>query len=711
MKKINYILFTIVCSLFLTGLVKAAPSAKLSVSSSNITDGKTVTASVTVYNTAAWNVKITSSGNTNGCTQNWADATSNGANATKTFSTTCRASSTGVISFNLSGDVTSSDGSNANVSGTARVTVSEPKPASEVNTLKALSIDGYELSPSFSEDALEYSVTVPSTVNSVKINATKKDSASSVSGDGEKEVLEGSNKFEIVVTAESGATRTYKIIVNVEDTNPINVSVDGTNYTVIKNSKNLTVPNNYIESKMTLNGIDVPCFVNDINHLTLIALKDADGNVKFFTYNNGEYKEYIELASPTLLIFPQAMSRDKYTTWNKVTIKINNHDVEALQYKNQDNYYIVYAMNIITGESNYYLYDVKNNSYQVFNDDLYNSLNEDINFYLYMVCGAAGLILICIIIIIVLLTRKHPKMNRKQPVDNAIEEENDIESKDLEINNEPALASDDIPAKPISKRELKRLAKEQKKADRKKAQEENIDDEDDENIFDDIKKHDSVINSSRINESVIKESNPSNRKNTSGLAIAGFVLGIIALSTSFIPIVNNASFVFGIIGLILAIAGLFMSNKKVMPVVAIILCIMAMGITLALQKDWEDKLNKVSDDFNKSVDDSTGKNTDEILKNYVDVNLGDLEVTKDKYGLVTSKLTASVTNKDTEKKSYSITIEALDASGSRIMIDYIYANDLDVNQSANYDIFKSISSDQVDSMKNATFKVSEVSMY
>ena len=496
MKKINYILFTIVCSLFLTGLVKAAPSAKLSVSSSNITDGKTVTASVTVYNTAAWNVKITSSGNTNGCTQNWADATSNGANATKTFSTTCRASSTGVISFNLSGDVTSSDGSNANVSGTARVTVSEPKPASEVNTLKALSIDGYELSPAFSEDALEYSVTVPSTVNSVKINATKKDSASSVSGDGEKEVLEGSNKFEIVVTAESGATRTYKIIVNVEDTNPINVSVDGTNYTVIKNSKNLTVPNNYIESKMTLNGIDVPCFVNDINHLTLIALKDADGNVKFFTYNNGEYKEYIELASPTLLIFPQAMSRDKYTTWNKVTIKINNNDVEALQYKNQDNYYIVYAMNIITGESNYYLYDVKNNSYQVFNDDLYNSLNEDINFYLYMVCGAAGLILICIIIIIVLLTRKHPKKNRKQPVDSAIEEENDIESKDLEINNEPALASDDIPAKPISKRELKRLAKEQKKADRKKAQEENIDDEDDENIFDDIKKHDSVINSS-----------------------------------------------------------------------------------------------------------------------------------------------------------------------------------------------------------------------
>jgi hypothetical protein len=687
MKKINYILFTIVCSLFLTGLVKAAPSAKLTVSSNNITDGKTVTASVTLYNTAAWNVKITSSGNTNGCTQNWADVTSNGANATKTFSTTCRASSTGVISFNLSGDITSSDGSSSDISGTARVTVSAPRPASEVNTLKSLSIDSYELSPSFSEDVTEYSVTVPSTVNIVKINATKKDSASSISGDGEKEVSEGSNKFDIIVTAESGATKTYSIVVNVEDTNPIKETINGIEYSVIKNPKNLTIPSNYTESKVTINGVEVPAFVNDINKLTLVALKDSEGNVKYFTYDNGVFQEYIELTSPSLLIYPQAMPNDKYNTWNKVNITISNNSVEALQYKDQTNYYLIYGMNIVTGEKNYYLYDVKNNSYQVFNDDLYNSLNEDINFYLYMLCGAAGLILICIIIIIVLLTRKQFKKDCKQSDDDAIEEENNIENKDLEEN------------------------KKEETEDKDSDKVEDESDEEDENIFDDIKKKDSTIKSERIKNSVIRESQLSNKKNTSGLAIAGLVLGIVALSTSFIPIVNNASFIFGIIGLILAIAGLFRSGKKVIPVVAIILCIMAMGITFALQKDWADKLNKVSDDLNKSVDNSTGKNTDEILENYVDVNLGNLEVTKDKYGLVTSKLTASVTNKATEKKSYSITIEALDATGSRIMIDYIYADDIAANQSANYDIFKSISSDQVDSMKNATFKVSEVSMY
>lgn len=471
MKKINYILFTIVCSLFLTGLVKAAPSAKLTVSSNNITDGKTVTASVTVYNTAAWNIKITSIGNTNGCTQNWADATSNGANATKTFSTTCRASSTGVISFNLSGDITSSDGSNTGVSGTARVTVSAPRPASEVNTLKSLSIDSYELSPSFSEDVTEYSVTVPSTVNSVKINATKKDSASSISGDGEKEVSEGSNKFDIIVTAESGATKTYSIVVNVEDTNPIKETINGIEYSVIKNPKNLTIPSNYTESKVTINGVEVPAFVNDINKLTLVALKDSEGNIKYFTYDNGVFQEYIELTSPSLLIYPQAMPNNKYSTWNKVNITISNNSVEALQYKDQTNYYLIYGINIVTGEKNYYLYDVKNNSYQVFNDDLYNSLNEDINFYLYMLCGAAGLIFICIIILIVLVTKKHPKNNKSKEVEPIVEDENeDIQAvtESVEDDNVP---EEDI-AKPLSKKELRKLAKDKKKADRIKAREE-----------------------------------------------------------------------------------------------------------------------------------------------------------------------------------------------------------------------------------------------
>jgi hypothetical protein len=434
MKKINYLLFTLFSIFLLSSIVSAAPSAKLTVSSSNITNGKTVTAKVTIYNTAAWNVKITSSGNTSGCSQSWADATSNGNDTTKTFSTTCRASSTGIISFNLSGDVTSSDGTNTNVSGSARVTVSEPKPASETNTLKSLTIEGYSLSPEFNADTLEYSVDVPSTVSSVKVTATKKDSASSVSGDGEINVDEGANKVDIIVTAESGATRTYSITVNVKDENPIIVNIDGKEYTIIKNAKNLTIPDNYILSTINIENIDIPCFINDVNKLTLVALKDNEGNINFYTYKDGNYQKYVELKATNLIIYPYAMDTIPYKGWQNTDISINNQTISALKYKDLIKYYLIYGMDITTGINNYYLYDTVNNTYQVFDEELFKSLIDDNNFYLYMLLGAAGLILICIIIIVSLINKK---------------------SKAVKVidNNETNLI------KPLSNKEQKQLAK------------------------------------------------------------------------------------------------------------------------------------------------------------------------------------------------------------------------------------------------------------
>ena len=215
MKRIKYIVFSFLVNIVTLGVVYAAPSYSFNVSSSQIENGSKVTASVTVKQTAAWNVKITSAGNTSGCSNQWVGDSGTGANATKTFSVSCRATSTGVISFTLSGDITSSDGTNSNISGSKRVTVVEKRPDSTVNTLKSLSVSGYDLSPEFNEDTLEYSVSVPPTTTKVTIDATRKDNASKVEGTGEFEVNEGQNKFEIKVTAESGALRTYIVTVNV----------------------------------------------------------------------------------------------------------------------------------------------------------------------------------------------------------------------------------------------------------------------------------------------------------------------------------------------------------------------------------------------------------------------------------------------------------------------------------------------------------------
>lgn len=196
-------------------------------------------------------------------------------------------------------------------------------------------------------------------------------------------------------------------------------------------------------------------------------------------------------------------------------------------------------------------------------------------------------------------------------------------------------------------------------------------------------------------------------KKKSGFGTASLVLGIIGVCTSFIPIVNNMSFVFGLIGAIFAIISLIKKANKGQAVAGNILCILAIVITLSAQKALGDGLNEVSSNFDKA----TGNSTEEVLANDVDVQLGNFEVNKGEYGLTETKLTIKVTNKTNDKKSFSFHIEAVDSDGSRIKEDYVYANDLGSGQSQNFDIFTYVSSDKIDAMQEATFKIVEASMY
>ena len=193
----------------------------------------------------------------------------------------------------------------------------------------------------------------------------------------------------------------------------------------------------------------------------------------------------------------------------------------------------------------------------------------------------------------------------------------------------------------------------------------------------------------------------------SGFATAGLVLGIIGACTSFIPIINNLSFILGILAIIFGIVALIKKSGRGKVIASIILGIVAIAITLSAQKSVSDSLDNLSKDLDKV----TGNSTEEVLANDAEVTLGSLELTKGDYGITNTKLVVTVKNKTSEKKSYNFHIEALDSNGSRIGEDYVYANDLTAGQSQNFEIFTYISSDKLDAMKNATFKIVEASAY
>ena len=118
----------------------------------------------------------------------------------------------------------------------------------------------------------------------------------------------------------------------------------------------------------------------------------------------------------------------------------------------------------------------------------------------------------------------------------------------------------------------------------------------------------------------------------------------------------------------------------------------------------------MSNERSNSLDTATGGNTEEVLKNDLDVTLGKFKVKKDEYTTDT-ELSVKVKNKSSETSSFSVTIEAVDKNGDRIEEDTVYFNDLKAGQGKTENAFTLVDSNKTKKLKNAEFKILEVSKY
>ena len=288
---------------------------------------------------------------------------------------------------------------------------------SKDNNLKGLSVtvgeESFDLDEEFDKDTLEYHVTVPTGTTMVNVTATKNDSTASVDGDGEIEVTEGLNTIPIVVTAQNGDEKTYTLIINVEDQNPINVTIDGNNYTVVKSDTLLTAPTTFTATTVAIDGFDIPAFVNDAIGYTLVGLKDDAGNISLYRYQNGEYSLYNELTSKSYTLVPVAF--DAELDYIKTTVEINDATVDAYQYSDESNLYIINAVNLENGETNLYLYDPESGAAILFDESFIQDTNETIQYYTYVIIAFAGALFLMLILIFVLLhstKKKQKKINQ-----------------------------------------------------------------------------------------------------------------------------------------------------------------------------------------------------------------------------------------------------------------------------------------------------------
>lgn len=291
-------------------------------------------------------------------------------------------------------------------------TTSTKKDLSSDNTLSSLSIDGVDLEPAFNKNTTSYNVNLEAGVTKINVKATPNDKSAKVTGIGEIEVSEGNNNIEVVVTAENGSTKTYTITANVKEYDPINVKVENSKYTVVRNIKNVTAPNGYEETKIKIKGEEVPAFKNKTTGYTLVLLKDDKGNQNFYIYKDKKYILYKEYTFNKIILYPMELKKVP-KGYKKTKITFNDDKIIAYKKNKKSNYALIYGMNVETGKKHIYMYDKEEDTLQIYNDELNDVSDEKIEQYKMLIAGLSGLSVLLFLILIIVIMKNH-KHNKEQ---------------------------------------------------------------------------------------------------------------------------------------------------------------------------------------------------------------------------------------------------------------------------------------------------------
>lgn len=424
MKKIFKTFLFLISFILFTSSIKAG-SFSISANPKTVTVGNTVKITVNISNLAGM-FKIYSSNNSvlSGGDENWYESSvSFDFTAKKVGKATITVVANDVADYDTNNEVSSSKSITINVvnsssgnsgspstggskkpsSGGAN-TIDINKTYSSDNYLSSLKIEGYDID--FDKDKQEYELEVDEEVTSINITATPSDDKANVIGTGNIKLTDGINNIKITVVAENSNERVYQINVNVKDLNPIKVKVNKKEYNVVKKVEQLTAPDNFSPIEADIDGKKVPALYNDITGYILIGLKDVDGNIKLYVYDpkTDNYSIYNEITFNSVKLFytnPKSIPKG----FKKVKIDLNGEEVIAYTSDKKSDFYLVYGMNVNTGEIGFYRYDSREKTLQRYETKDLETLSIINNKYLITIVILSVSILMLMLFILILITK------------------------------------------------------------------------------------------------------------------------------------------------------------------------------------------------------------------------------------------------------------------------------------------------------------------
>ena len=291
------------------------------------------------------------------------------------------------------GDILDSDYNDMTVSASSgTITVNAPREASTDATLKSLTVGEGSLSPAFSSGVISYSMSVGAGVDALTINAKANSEYAKVAISGNS-LKEGSNAVKIVVTAESGATKTYTINVEKAKATPtpspeptstptpspsptpgVEVSVnkitsdaDGNVSQVaeiltVSDEITVNAPDGFELTGVTVQGVAVEALKLNDGNLVLVQLSDD----KLYVYDsvNKTFEEYqtIDTAARHFRI-SMAPAEEIPAGYSLTAVKIGSATYPAYHISEEDEFVLVYAEGSI-----WYKYDTVEGTIQRYDE-------------------------------------------------------------------------------------------------------------------------------------------------------------------------------------------------------------------------------------------------------------------------------------------------------------------------------------------------------
>ncbi len=258
----------------------------------------------------------------------------------------------------------------------ATVSVTDKTLSSNAN-LKSMYLSAGSLSPSFSPSVTSYEVKVKNSVTECKVSATPSDSNARVSVEGSATLSIGSNTRKVIVTAPSGATKTYTLTIIRSETdeevpveaNPLEIDIEGDKMLIATDISSVKLFGGFTASQVDFGGNNVAVAVSADNEYTIYYLrKPEEATLVPYTYDEAsgvfEKLNYITQGENSYILadipFEKSVPHSFYTT----STQINGINVKCYATSGIDmsDFYYIYCY--ANGSYGFYRYDSRENVLQ-----------------------------------------------------------------------------------------------------------------------------------------------------------------------------------------------------------------------------------------------------------------------------------------------------------------------------------------------------------